>query len=150
MIDRTWVMNQIADKYGDTGSQIGPCLFQMFDRLYALPDDQRAAAIDEFTALLHGLALLPDEVYRPRLWMPAKDYHGLSDVGRVRPDLMLHEGWLLNGRVGRIIAKRRGDIIIKFDKHVVGGLDEYRGVVTDFEVDISHLDTPQKGYHQKS
>jgi hypothetical protein len=100
MIERSWVLGQIADKYGDTTSEIGPFLYRVCDALYALPASELEAAIDELESLLHGLPLLSGETRRPRMWMPAEQYHQYSDVARVRPDLLFRDGWKLNGRVG--------------------------------------------------
>ena len=67
-------------------------------------------AIEEFLRLVRGEPLQPadnaPELHAPGepvrvtpIWAPLKQYGNVSDVARVRPDLLSSHGWTLNGPV---------------------------------------------------
>jgi hypothetical protein len=142
---------QIAEKYPNPDDPACTALLWFMDCWRATLFADQPQALDEFWRVLHGEALEPSNT-APDLvaaslagsnggpvWAPLKTYGNVSDIARVRPDLLSSKGWTLNGRVGKIAGMRRGDVILVFDRPVLDGPDEYRGPAEHFDIDISGL-----------
>jgi hypothetical protein len=142
---------QVAEKYPNSEDPACTALLWFMDCWRATIAAGQPQALDEFWRVLHGEALEPSDtapalteagahVPSEHVWAPLKQYGNVSDIARVRPDLLHARGWTLNGRVGKIAGMRRGDVILVFDRPVLDGPDEYRGPAEHFDIDISGLE----------
>jgi hypothetical protein len=142
---------KVVESYPNPAHPTATAIFWFLDCWRATIAAGEEDAVKEFMRLVRDEPLEPADNTPPllapgeaapvtRVWAPLKQYGNVSDVARVRPDLLHQKGWTLNGRVGKIAGMRRGDVILVFDTPVMDGPDEYRGPADHFEIDISQLE----------
>jgi hypothetical protein len=144
--DPAWAAAQVAGKYPE-GHPMGQALNWLIECWVSVESSQVDLELltAEFRLLLDHVALHPLPVeqrsapIKQRIWAPGSQWAEPGRVGRVRPDLLVRDGWKLNGRVGDIVGVRRGDVILVFHRGVRDGPPEYRGPASHFEVDISNI-----------
>lgn len=114
-IDKNWVIRQLVDNTVD--QKVGDCvvsLLKTWSELDASDPDKQQAIVEVFSKLALGHSLVPQDDEDSGTWTPARP--GAIKVGdyvMVRQDAYTGElGQLHNGRKGRVVAVRYGDIII--------------------------------------
>jgi hypothetical protein len=112
-LDMNWVKAQlqgarVRKPVGDATMK----LIEMFDEL-KLTDEQKAQAVDTFSKLALGHTFVKEN--KNELWAPARSGDiKVADEVRVKSDAFSGElGALHNGRRGKVVGVRYGDIIFK-------------------------------------
>src|SRR4051812_38376918 len=129
---------KVAESYPTPGHPTAVAIIWFLDCWRATLAAGEETAVEEFVRLVRDEPLQPadnaPDLVAPGspaphtpVWAPLKQYGNVSDIARVRPDLLTSRGWTLNGRVGKIAGMRRGDVILIFDRQVPDGPPEYRG-----------------------
>ena len=126
-VDFDWVKAQLSrsktrKKPGDVAIE----LLKLWETFEFPNQTQQEDAIEVFSALANGYALLPESADR---WLPANAGFMLTvgDTVRVRKDAFTGEaGMVHNGRRGVIVAKRSGDIIVKHTDGLVPSRNDAR------------------------
>ena len=112
-LDINWIKTQlqgarVRKPVGDATMK----LIEMFDEL-KLTDEQKAQTVETFSKLALGHAFVKEN--KNELWMPARPGDiKVTDEVRVKSDAYNGElGALHNGRRGKVVGVRYGDIIFK-------------------------------------
>jgi len=89
-------------------------------------DSQRQDSLDMFTTLAQGHLITPESSE----WVPVQSRGVMLRVGdevRVKSDAFTGDlGTIHNGRIGRVVAKRYGDIIVKHTDGLTPSRDDAR------------------------
>lgn len=112
-LDKDWVKSQIqAAKVRKPVGDATIKLIELFESL-ELTEEHQVKAVDLFSKLSLGHAYVKEN--KNEMWMPARPGDiKVSDIVRVRADAYTGElGTLHNGRKGRVVGVRYGDIIFK-------------------------------------
>lgn len=113
-VDFDWVKAQLTQaKTRQAPGDAVIALLKVWETMDFPNEDQQDSAVDLFTKLAKSHSLIPDTGER---WVSAQTGFMLSvgDEVRVRSDAFSGEaGRIHNGRRGKIVAKRSGDIIVK-------------------------------------
>lgn len=126
-VDYDWVKKQFARaKVRKITGNSAIELLKVWETLDFPSEELEHAAIDTFAALAKGHSLVQDG---PERWLPAQAGFMLQvgDTVRVRSDAFSGEaGRVHNGRIGRVVAKRSGDIIVKHIDGIEPSRDDAR------------------------
>lgn len=113
-IDYEWVKQQLTRSA--TRKPVGDAVMALLKlwETQSLPREEfEAEVIDTFSSLAHGHAIVKDAEFR---WIPIQigAHVEVGETVRVRLDAFEGEpGRIHNGRIGVVVAKRYGDIIVK-------------------------------------
>lgn len=126
-IDIAWVKQQFtkAKVRKITGNSVLK-LMETWETLDFPSEQLEHEAIDAFASLAKGHAIAAET---PERWLPAQAGFMLQvgDTVRVRLDAFTGEpGRVHNGRIGRVVAKRSGDIIVKHIDGIEPSRDDAR------------------------
>lgn len=119
-VDFDWVKAQLTKS--KTRQNVGDAvlkLLAMWDEL-DLPEAAQSAVLEKFKSLAEYKA--QDEEGSTERWFPVQigAQVAVGDIVRVRADAFSREaGKTHNGRVGKVVAKRSGDIIVDSTDDVV-------------------------------
>ena len=142
-----WALGELDRVYPDPNDltrQAVISLLSVWSRMNTFTSEKidRQTALDVFMHLASGKPI-PEPSAEPepeRYWVPSSQYPQKGATVRVVLDYDDSlDGWKLNGRIGRIIDARHGDIIMEFTDNLAGAPTGWRGRPSVFEVDISHL-----------
>lgn len=122
-VDFEWVKAQLTKS--KTRQNVGDAVLTLLTAWEALdlPEAAESSVIEKFSALAEGKA--QDDPETTAKWFPVQIGAQLAvgDIVRVRADAFTRElGVTHNGRVGKVVAKRSGDIIVDSTDGVVPAL----------------------------
>lgn len=112
-VDFDWARKQLSRMPVSETTKISILgLLADWDKLDRIPDDE-AMILSLFSALAKGHAIVEDDP--EDVWAPAESGDiVLADIVRVRKDAFTGDaGHLHNGRIGRVVSIRYGDIIVR-------------------------------------
>ena len=112
-LDMNWVNAQLqAAKVRKPVGDATMKLIEMFDQI-ELTDEHRAKAVEMFSKLALGHAYVKET--KRETWVPARPGDiKVTEVVRVKADAYNGElGMIHNGRVGKVVGVRYGDVIFK-------------------------------------
>ena len=112
-LDMDWVKAQLqAAKVRKPVGDATMKLIEMFDQI-ELTDEHRAKAVEMFSKLALGHAYVKEN--KKETWVPARPGDiKVTEVVRVKADAYNGDvGMIHNGRVGKVVGVRYGDVIFK-------------------------------------
>lgn len=112
-LDMDWVKAQLqAAKVRKPVGDATMKLIEMFDQI-ELTDEHKAKAVEMFSKLALGHAYVKEN--KKETWVPARPGDiKVTEVVRVKADAYNGDvGMIHNGRVGKVVGVRYGDVIFK-------------------------------------
>lgn len=113
--DIEWVKGQL--EAARVPQAVGTAIMRLMDVWSSMSHTEktRALTLELFTELAMGHAIVPEETPMDGRWIPVQPGQiRVSETVRVKVDAYDGQvGMIHNGRVGRVVAVRYGDVIIK-------------------------------------
>jgi hypothetical protein len=113
--DIEWVKRQLEN--AKVSQAVGTAVMRMMEVWITMnhTDKTRSKTIEVFSELALGHAIVSDDVSVDGQWTPVQPGQiRVSETVRIKPDAYEGDvGMIHNGRIGRVVAVRYGDVIIK-------------------------------------